>query len=113
MGEEVSSGSAGRRVLLRAAGAAWPALALYLGMWPAGLAGEWPAVWLFFFSGSALAVALYRARYVRDRARALDLRPTSEGLEKFMRETPDAEELLAEAEEHFSAHPDEPGRSAD
>ena len=113
MGEEVSRGSARRRAMLRAAAAAWPALALYLGMWPAVLAGEWTAVWLFFFSGSALAVALSRARYIRDRARALDLRPTSEWNEKFMRETPDAEELLAEAEEYFSAHPDEPGRADD
>ena len=101
------------RERLRATPAAWPALALYLGAWPAGLAGEWTAVWLFFFSGSALAVALSRARYLRDRARALDLRPTSEWNERFMRETPDAEKLLAEAEEYFSAHPDEPGRSAD
>ena len=101
------------RARLRAAGAAWPALALYLGMWPASLAGEWPAVWLFCFSGTVLAVTLWRARYLRDRARALDLRPTSEWHEEFMRETPDAEELLAEAEEHFSAHPDEPGHSTD
>lgn len=61
---------------LRASTAAWPALALYLGMWPAALAGEWTAVWQFFFSGTVLAVALSRARYVRDRARALDIRPT-------------------------------------
>ena len=46
---------------LRTAGAAWPALAFYLGAWPAGLAGEWTAVWLFVFSGSVLAVALGRA----------------------------------------------------
>ena len=51
--------------------AAWPALAFYLGAWPASLAGEWTAVWLFAFSGSVLAVALSRARYIRDRARGL------------------------------------------
>lgn len=57
------------RALLRAAGAAWPALPFYLGMWPAGLAGAWTAVWMFFFSGTVLAVTLWRARYLRGRAR--------------------------------------------
>ena len=47
--------SASRRVLLRADRAAWPVLAFYLGAWPAALAGEWTAVWLFVFSGSVLA----------------------------------------------------------
>ena len=35
------------------------------------------------------------------RSRGLDLRPTSEWHEEFMRENPDAEELLAEAAEYF------------
>ena len=35
------------------------------------------------------------------RSKGLDLRPTSEWHEKFMRENPDAEELLAEAAEYF------------
>ena len=61
--------SASRRVLLRSVGAAWPSLALYLGMWPSALAGEWTAVWLFFFSGTVLAVTLSRAHYLRARAR--------------------------------------------
>ena len=52
------------RARLRAALAAWPALAFYLGAWPAGQAGEWTAVWLFVFSGSVLAVTLSRARYI-------------------------------------------------
>ena len=55
---------AAAKARLRAAVAAWPALALYLGAWPAGLAGEWTAVWLFFLSGTVLAVALCRARYI-------------------------------------------------
>ena len=63
-----------RRERLRAAAAAWPALALYLGTWPAALAQEWTAVWLFFFSGTVLAVTLSRAQYMRARARELDCR---------------------------------------
>ena len=45
---------------LRALAAAWPALAFYAGMWPAALAGEWTAVWLFCLSGTVLAVTRYR-----------------------------------------------------
>ena len=67
--------ASGWRERLRAAGAAWPALALYLGTWPAALAGEWTAVWLFFFSGTVLAATLSRAHYMRSRARELDFRP--------------------------------------
>ena len=58
-------GCRGRAARLRAVVAAWPALAFYLGAWPAGLAGEWTAVWLFFLSGTVLAVTLSRARYIR------------------------------------------------
>ena len=35
------------------------------------------------------------------RSQGLDLRPTSEWYEKFKRENPDSEELLAEAAEYF------------
>lgn len=57
-----------RRARLRAAGAAWPALVFYAGAGLAAHAGEWTAAWLFFFSGSVLAVTLYRVRYIRARA---------------------------------------------
>ena len=60
--------------------AAWPALAFYLGAWPAALAGEWTAVWLFVFSGSVLAVALSRVRYIR--AAVYVLPPTSDAPEE-------------------------------
>ena len=72
-------GCRGRAARLRAAVAAWPALAFYLGAWLAGLAGEWTAVWLFVFSGSVLAVALSRARYIR--AAVCVLPPTSDAPE--------------------------------
>lgn len=90
MDEVVSSGPASRRVLLRAAGAAWPSLALYLGVWPSALAGEWTAVWLFFFSGTFLAVTLGRAHYIRARARGLNFQLASDRPEKLMSVNPEA-----------------------
>lgn len=48
----------------------------------------------------AHAASLVGVRLFR-RPRELDLRPASEWHEKFMRENPDAEELLAEAAEYF------------
>lgn len=48
----------------------------------------------------ALVASLARVRWFR-RSRGLDLRPASEGYEKFMRENPNAEELLADAAEYF------------
>ena len=62
---------------LRAAAAAWPALVFYAGSGLAAHAGEWTAAWLFFFSGSVLAVTFSRAAYARTAVRALPPTPGS------------------------------------
>lgn len=48
----------------------------------------------------SLVASLGGVRWFR-RSQGLDIRPASEGYEKFMRENPDAEELMAEAAEYF------------